>query len=137
MSELPNDNLFMLLGWLRARGQDAPGPVEQDRIRLIRMRMAMGDYPAVADLVAEAIMLASCSGAGDSWLPGADIAGEVQQIMAAMLRTGSPHDLMQLQLEFVEDLSLPAIALLLGIAADDAARLRSRALARLAAALAG
>lgn len=97
----------------------------------------MGHYVPVPGLVAESIMIACRSSHADAAKCGAGIADEVQQIIADVLRAGPEEDLVQLQLEFVEQLSLPAIAVIFGIGVDEARRMRSRAMARLADALAG
>lgn len=96
----------------------------------------MGHYPSSPELVAEAIMNASRSFPDDEARSGTGIADEVQQIVAGLLRAGPEQHLIQLQLEFVEEMSLPAIAIIFGIGVAEAGRIRSRALASLADALA-
>lgn len=114
-----------------------PGPVVLDRVRRIRARLMEGSYPVVAELVAEAIVFASRSSRAVPEPPRTCLIAELQQIVVTALRTWPTEDILQLQLEFVEQLSLPAIAMLMGTSADEAQIRRSRIFSGLAAALAG
>lgn len=99
--------------------------------------MIVGHYPVAAELVAEAIVLASQSSRAAPEPPRAGLIAELQEIVAAALRTGTARDILQLQLEFVEELSLPAIAMLMDTPVSHARIRRSHFFSKLAAELAG
>jgi hypothetical protein len=112
------------------------GPIVIDRVDRIRMRMALNRYPAVPELVAQAMFVASRPEYAAEGPTGPEVMSGVQDIVAGRLRAGPPEDLMLMQLEFVEELPLAAIALLMGVPLVVLYHIRSAAMARLAHALA-
>lgn len=117
--------------------QAPPGPILLDRLRRIGARMLRGRYPALPDLVAEAIHAASLVRRQGIDRPDDALSRMVRQIVSDALRAGPADDVMLLQLEFVEELPLDAIARLTGMPLAEVRIQRSRAMARLASVLAG
>lgn len=115
----------------------SPGPVVADRARRIGARILLGGYPACPELVAEAIHASAVAMHAAVAPPDAEVARKVRNIVVSALNAAPAEDLMLLQLEFVEDMPVEAIALMTGSSPDNVRRLRARAMARLAGALAG
>lgn len=113
-----------------------PGPVLIDRVCRIGARISSNRYAAEPELVAEAIHLASLSRRWGISRPRPEVSQQVRAILADALRCGPAADLMLLQLEFVEELPVGAVALLTGETLSEAYRRRGRAMVRLAEALA-
>jgi DNA-directed RNA polymerase specialized sigma24 family protein len=99
--------------------------------------MMAGGYSASPEVLAEAIVAASRSMAGDWGKSEPEVGHTVRDILVDILGKGPVEDFMLLQLEFLEELPVAAIALLIDVPVAEARRMRAQALARLAGALTG
>ncbi|MBX9727945.1 MAG: hypothetical protein K2X31_03455 [Sphingopyxis sp.] len=99
--------------------------------------MMAGGYSASPEVLAEAIVAASRSMAGDLRQSEPEVGRTVRDILVDILGRGPAEDFMLLQLEFLEELPVAAIALLIDVPVAEARRMRAQALARLAEALTG